>query len=296
MYKNITKIIYAGLLLLLLVGAATATTILRDAGTTTIDGGNIGGLYVYQGWLNVSDISSFQDDIDIAGKITIDQNANEISLNIDSEATTSHGIYIDMAASYSNAAGAKIQQDTNNYVELINNVADSSGSSLFYRNYVSASTASPLLVLTQDNAGDDQNVLNIQQDGTGKGLLINHNAEGIGLNIETSATDQSGLLINNNAAFVGAGYADSLISARLDNAASTGNVMEIQQDGTGKGLLIDQNGNGDALVIENAGNQASIRLDSIGAGIEMKSPDGTTYCLNIANGGTTNITAGGCIK
>ena len=147
------------------------------------------------------------------------------------------------------------------------------------------------MFIEQDNAGDDQPALSIQNDGTGNGIYIDQNGNTIALAIDSEATSIYGMSIKGKFPLqlnqdLSSGYglqvvrniaeagSSELVQFLEQNAASSQSVLSIQNDGTG----------------------ASLDLASIGAGISMKSPDGTTYCLTIANGGTTSVGAGACTK
>ena len=128
------------------------------------------------------------------------------------------------------------------------------------RDLASASTDSALVSFVQDNAGDDQNALTIQNEGSGPGLYIDQNGNGRGLQLVTIATTAIGMNIYNNAVFTGT---DGFARFMLDSGSSTGNVVNIVNDGTGVGLHIDQNGNATALHIDTASTvTAPLRITS----------------------------------
>jgi len=126
----------------------------------------------------------------LAGALTIDQNADAIALNIDSEATTA-GSYAIQAYTPLGIAMAFFGNDGNdNYIQI--NAQDSaSGLLRVYRDYASAVTAGAVGSFIQDNASDDQNVLNSVNDGTGNGLFIDQNGNGVALNIDNDGTANS---------------------------------------------------------------------------------------------------------
>jgi len=108
----------------------------------------------------------------------------------------------------------------------------------FYRNLASASTNSPVMFIENDNAGDDQPALTIQQDGTGNGIKIDQNGNGIALEIDSESASHAMLI---NSASTG-DYAVSIETSKFG--------LEVKNAGTGTGLFIDQNGNGIALKID----------------------------------------------
>lgn len=77
---------------------------------------------------------------------------------------------------------------------LIQNVAGYGATSAwFYRNLAAADTSGPVVLIEQDNSGDDQNVLSIKNDGTGYGLYIDQNGDGAAINIDTEASSYNAI-------------------------------------------------------------------------------------------------------
>jgi len=114
--------------------------------------------------------------------IEIDQNGDGLALSIDSEATTGSNAAISVAGIGNTIAIGRPSSSIN-------------GNNWFYRNQASADTAGPVMFIEQDNVGDDQNALTIQQDGTGAGLLIDQNGANTALDIDggSCAAGQYGL-------------------------------------------------------------------------------------------------------
>lgn len=140
----------------------------------------------------------------------------------------------------------------------------------FYRNLASASTDSPVVFIEQDNAGDDQVALTIQQDGTGRGLVVDQNGNAIALDIDSEATSYdaygircttgqgavAGLFLYGSDAnghtslarnptgesnlfyrnLAGASTGGPLVRIRQDNTGDDETALEILQDGTGPAL------------------------------------------------------------
>jgi len=61
---------------------------------------------------------------------------------------------------------------TNTVITNLGYGKGSLGSNWFFRNLASDITAGPVVLIEQDNAGDDQVALKIQQDGDNSGILI----------------------------------------------------------------------------------------------------------------------------
>jgi hypothetical protein len=102
--------------------------------------------------------------------LLIDQNGNGVSLNIDSEASTASMVYIDTISTYLGLGIYIGDDETLNYTSIGRGRSNTVATNLFYRNYSSATTAAPVASFVQDNAGDDQAVIAIQQDGSGAGI------------------------------------------------------------------------------------------------------------------------------
>lgn len=78
---------------------------------------------------------------------------------------------------YDGTNGAAYIEDSSggastNYIELCSGGNASRRTGYFYRNLASANTATPVVAIVQDNAGDDQAALNIQQDGSAPGIIV----------------------------------------------------------------------------------------------------------------------------
>jgi hypothetical protein len=133
----------------------------------------------------------------------------------------------------------------------------------------------------------------MRQDGTGNGLFLNMDGNGVALNIDTEATTADGLSFNTpqqtsgkvvdlsgvsslttgQAIYVNSNSASTstrrLVDIINDNALSTGTtVLNVRQDAAQYATLIDQNGNGIALVIDTEATTAS--------GVALNFPKQTT--------------------
>jgi len=186
--KNFMKYIFLGIFLLAMVGLAIA-------GTPT---------YTY-----LSDSTSWFNDkvgigtdtptaeLEVVGDGTgnglfIDQDGDGVGLLIDTEATNQTNYGIDVRT----GQGA----DLANFEVSSNQIVRFSGENKargnwFYRNLNSSETVGPLVFIEQDNSGDDQNALNIQQDGTGASISITQNGNTCELVVDADGSCDSGTAI-----------------------------------------------------------------------------------------------------
>jgi len=234
--------------------------------------------------------------------VLIDQDGDGVALNVNLDGNPSYGIQLEKSAGTQN-------------VRLLD-TAQTTGSNWFYRNEASTTTAGPVMHIEQDNTGDDQNALSVQNDGTGTGLYVDNNGNSIAMEINSDATTNDVLKINAGDLTTRYGFnifSDSLTSGRLisaytDSASFTGNAIDLiidntgasgtgislKNDGTGTGLFIDQNGNGFGIVVDNAGTRNSVDINhmgSAGIGIALQN-EGTSNGLFIdqnGNGVALNI-------
>jgi len=206
----------------------------------------------------------------LTNTLTIDQNNDVKGLVIDSEATSNGNFGLEVSTPATTRV-AYFGTSTNNRFEVQN---DSAVLGRFYRNLASTTTAYPVVEVIQDNAGDDQTALNIQQDGTGTGIFINQEGNGKGLYIDSEATSagsyglhvqsagghraayieqagdnialyvaptgvltESAFRVYSNALHTGT-VTSSLVNIQQDNAGATGDVMSIRNDGSGDSLLV----------------------------------------------------------
>jgi len=102
--------------------------------------------------------------------VLVDQDGNGIGLNIDSEASTATQYGLNVVTTGTGATAGYFGSGSTHYTLLGQRYGTPNGGNVFYRDYASAVTASPLVIITQDNAGDDQQALLVQQDGTGKAI------------------------------------------------------------------------------------------------------------------------------
>jgi len=136
-----------------------------------------------------------------SAKLKINQDNDEYGIDIDSEATTKAGIHI---VTGQGATAARFLSNSECYTDLATDITNATANNIFYRNLDAASTNCPLAMFFQDHATDDQDVVNIRQDGTGKGLFIDQNKNNYGIHIDSEATTKAGLQIDMaNVGYVG---------------------------------------------------------------------------------------------
>ena len=128
------------------------------------------------------------------------------------------------------------------------------------RDLASASTDSPVVNIVQDNVGDDQDALTIQNDGTGKGLHISQ--------VGILAANKYALDVYSNTNIINTNGA--LVRFFIDNSNSNKPVIILQNDGTGSNIFIDKNNSGYGIDIDGNADSASdltgLRVNATNAG------------------------------
>ena len=104
-------------------------------------------------------------DVEFA-KILVDQNTDNYGITIDSEATTVTNYALTVQTGIG-AHAARFISNPNIITYLAMDVNHGEGANWFYRNYPASWTNEPVVFIEQDEAGDDQDALVIQQDGSG---------------------------------------------------------------------------------------------------------------------------------
>jgi len=206
--------------------------------------------------------------------LTIDQDGDGYGLYVDTEASTAskYGLLVETGQG---ADSVQLNYSGSYYTSLLKNPTSATAGNYFYRDLASGDTNSPLVVIKQDNAGDDQNTLNIQQDGTGKALYIDNNGTGAGMWLQQDgslATNQASLYLYLNADITSGEYGQRIYTAveqtggtLLDitsgHASSVGTVCKILNAGTGDGLFIDSNNAGAIALNIDAENETAIGMN-----------------------------------
>ena len=293
----------------LTAGDVTGLDITAGQTLTVTTGGTIGtGAYA-----TIADYAPLAGAT-FTGLVTIDQNADAIGLDIDSEATSvaQYGLRV---ITGQGARTAQFATDTStNVVTIARPPSDTVGSNHFFRNLASGDTGGPVVFIEQDNAGDDQNALNIQQDGTGNGLFVDQNGDGLGLNIDSEATTATnyGLRVltgqGADAALIGSNTSNSYIKVtrfdssegllhvyrNLTSATTAGPVAEIIQDNAGDdqpSLQVLNDGTGTSIHITQTQDVEVIDFDActdggtthttLAGSVKVQMPNGTTGYINL---------------
>lgn len=103
--------------------------------------------------------------------IKIDQNGDAIGLDIDSEGTTASMYALNVVADQGAQPAFLATDSTNDYYKK-KQPNSSDGANYFYRSKAAADTAGPVIKIKQNHASDDQEAVEIIQNGDNSGILI----------------------------------------------------------------------------------------------------------------------------
>jgi len=202
----------------------------------------------------------------IGNGVFIDQNGDYCALNVDAESSTVSAIQI-----------------------LADNLTTATG---LYLRSNSASHSNYLQYLFTNNASASATTLGVRNQGTGNGIFVDQDGNGIALNIDSECTTGHVIYASGDqatSANVIVGYTNSAsfngnaIYGLVDNPSATGNAGAFYNDGTGNAVFIDQNGSGYPLYIDNAGSLASIYISGNDPSILLHDTAGTTGDWSIRN-------------
>ena len=178
--------------------------------------------------------------------VEIDQDADGYGLDIDSEATTStkYGLRCVTGAGAITALfsyGAVANGSA--YLGCPNNQGFS-GNFVFARDLAAASTDGSVVYIHQDNAGDDQPALEIQQDGSGYALLTNGNIKCDGDMTVTGTTTYEGNIVIPDAGYIGSVSDTDAIQIEADGDVVMSQMLAVTGDiqVTGNILLMADRG------------------------------------------------------
>jgi DNA gyrase/topoisomerase IV subunit A len=226
--------------------------------------------------INIYGDVNFNEETNFNKKISIDQDANDQSIYIDSEATTADTIMIDTPPT------------TSGNVLVIGSANSlTTGSALKVGSASGDSTARNLVNFINDNpTSSGTKVLNLQQDSNGQGLFIDHNGTGISIDIDSESQTTPVFQIlypeNTTGHIFSIGQANKLINARMismyanganstgrwlqyifnDHAGATGaQCLRLRQDAANTSFHIDHNANSVAIDIDSeATGNSCIRI------------------------------------
>jgi len=187
-------------------------------------------LYVNNG-LNVGPGGLYVD----AGEVAFDSNSSDTAFRFGQKGTGDIlNVFDDTTEVFTILDGGKVGIGNTSPSDVLSVVQTSAtGSTLdVLRNLAAASTDSPLVNFVQDNSGDDQVALNIQNDGTGSGINITQAGTGSGLNLYSNVDATSN---------------EPLVYLVADNTGFDSDVLKIQNDGVGAGMYVANNGTGNGL-------------------------------------------------
>ena len=185
----------------------------------------------------------------------VNQDANGIGLEIDSEATSQAIIRLTAPTI-----------TTGNCIQVTDANALTTGTLANLQSNSSDTGTRTLVNIVNDHVdATGVTALSLRQDSTGDGIFLDHNQNGIALKIESDATTANSFRIDSNSLTTGA--AASIVS----NSSSTasGNVLFVQQDNslaTGRtSLRVLQNSATDCLFIDQDANGIGINIDHEGS-------------------------------
>lgn len=203
----------------------------------------------------------------------IDQNAEGVAIEIDSEATTASTIKINDA-----------KQTTGTVLELVNNNALTTGKiATFHSNSVDIGTRTLVEIINDNPLATGATALGIRQDAAKRAIFIDQNGNGPSLEIDSLATSASVINITTPATTTGdvfhADNCNSLTTGKIANfhsnsadtsarslvfihndniLATAATTLRVVQDADNRALFIDQNGNGDALEIDSESTTTNV--------------------------------------
>ena len=261
---------------------ANAATINADALTTG------SGLKV------ASNSASFSSTLGLLNLVVNDPSATGRGVYLQNDGTGTT-VYID----HNNATGYGLHingDQTTSYPQYIQADSLTTGSGLYVK-ADNATFSGNVGYFYSANASSSGIGLRVRQDGTGTGMLIDQNGNGLALNVAADNTTSDVVQIIASAATTGRGFylysnsgsftsSNGFFNVVLDHASASGNAARFKNDGTGYGVFIDQNGNSSALVIDSeatsgTGVDMSFDAKTSGANLTVRSNSATYASYNI---------------
>lgn len=218
-----------------------------------------------------------------AGGLQIDQNADAQALQVDSEATSANAIGVTSQAVGAARAMLVQQEGTGGGIRIQPEatMANSVGA-LEVVSSVAHTNSSNLLLLSEQNASSTHTVFNLINNGGGTCMNISNTSGGTGINIDQNA-DASSIVIDSEATTATVLNVDVVNTSGeavkfVNNGALTSgnNLLDVTQAGGGAG---------DVVEINNNGTGQALRINQTGDTGNVPGTDGAFYLDNTANPG-----------
>jgi hypothetical protein len=217
----------------------------------------------------------------------VDHNNAGVTLHIDKDVTNANlasavTLQVDHTAVVNDGA---TYTKTTPAVQIASNVTETSGT---------ITDSAQVLDINQTHADASGDVVNIDNDGAGTAFFVQQDgtlttskrAVDIRLNSDLSVTGSGGQYIYSNTAHTVSTFGSAwLLRVENDHASSVNSMIHLKQDGTGNLMDIDNNNTGKSINIDHDGSSASaitgINIDVANAGA------GAGQAINIAAGKLT---------
>ena len=206
--------------------------------------------------------------------IFINQDGEQVALEIDHEGTTANAVEINSEATSGEVVHITANALTNGHgLQVSTSASQTSAFRLVEFIGTHSSNAGDILKITQNGGSATGKGINLLNEGTGNGLFIDQDGNGIAFRIDSETSSQSSIGIQTTGTS-GDGInisGDSWTSAQgieivSSGASFTGDVFKGQisdSESSGKGLHILNVGNGNSIFIDQDGNLGSaITIDS----------------------------------
>ena len=241
------------------------------------------------------------------GTLLLDTDTSDSSLIIESESLNDNIVDITKSQD-STSSGFKLQDnESEQRVYLLKGLADTEGMVHIYRDLPSTETNNAVMKIEQENAGDDQPALKIQNDGTGNSIEVDQNGDKTAIYVyKDFDSDKPTALFEDNGAGAGTnrvylarggdsdratGYfyrnlasanTDSpMVFIEQDHSSDDQPALTIQQDGSGYGMRIETDNIGPAIIAYEGVNHKTQILN------EYNDTDGSNYFYSNLDSGDT---------
>ncbi|RKX42386.1 MAG: hypothetical protein DRP27_09450, partial [Thermotogae bacterium] len=209
----------------------------------------------------------------------IKNSGNAHALVVDNQAAVSSTVNAILALAGSGGIAFEGRDTTNNRVFLGRHYTDTTASNWFYRNYNAGNTSAPLVLIEQANADDDQESLQIKQQGTGAHITLTGTGIG-GINMNGFSLYNASSVNTTELEINAVGIDDNAILT-LDAGISSSKdpLINFSVAGVGKASIYVDDDDGDRLIFAPTGGSAQayfkygaleIRPDSGSATLKLK--------------------------